>query len=342
MLRIQNVLLNRGLNCGFDHDFLPGKMTVVLGRNQAGKTNLCRLIAGLSTQASGDLSLHGQSMNNLNPQKRSVAVVFQAFVNYPNWSVAQNIASPMVAANADKAYIQYRVAELAGTLGLGDLLERMPNELSGGQQQRLAIARALAKEAQVLLLDEPLVNLDYKLREALALELRSLLEASDTTVVYTTTDPKDAFTLGDDLLLLDQGKKLQSGAPLAVYQKPTGLAGANLMSDPGINTFPWTALEGKGFSQQGAVNDSLANEEKRDLGGVRPEHLFFADRAGEDAVSFKLQVSALETSGDETFVHGMVGQELWVVRCPGMLNVQPGQELTVAAAKRDILSFGGV
>ena len=212
MLRIQNVHLNPGLDCGFDHDFLPGGMTVVLGRNQAGKTNLCRLIAGLSTQAVGELLLNNESLDKLSPQKRSVAVVFQAFVNYPNWSVAQNIASPMVAAGRDKVYTQSRVVELAEKLGLGELLQRMPNELSGGQQQRLAIARALAKEAQVLLLDEPLVNLDYKLREALALELRSLLDDSDTTVIYTTTDPKDAFTLGDDLLLLNGGSKLQAGA----------------------------------------------------------------------------------------------------------------------------------
>ena len=305
MLRIQNVLLNPGLNCGFDHDFLPGGMTVVLGRNQAGKTNLCRLIAGLSTQAVGELSLNNAPLNKLSPQKRSVAVVFQAFVNYPNWSVQQNIASPMVAAGKDKAYIQSRVAELAAKLGLGELLQRMPNELSGGQQQRLAIARALAKEAQVLLLDEPLVNLDYKLREALALELRSLLDDSDTTVIYTTTDPKDAFTLGDDLLLLEGGNKLQAGAPLCVYQKPNTFAAANLMSDPGINTFAWSTLTDQTFCPA-KPRQPVAYLR---LGGVRPEHLFFVDKSefnAEECIGFDLQVSALETSGDETFVHGVV------------------------------------
>jgi len=346
MLRIQNVLLNSELNCGFDHDFLPGGMTVVLGRNQAGKTNLCRLIAGLSTQAVGELSLNNAPLNNLSPQKRSVAVVFQAFVNYPNWSVQQNIASPIVAAGKDKAYIQSRVLELSEKLGLDELLQRMPNELSGGQQQRLAIARALAKEAQVLLLDEPLVNLDYKLREALALELRSLLEDSETTVVYTTTDPKDAFTLGDDLLLLDAGSKLQAGAPLSVYQNPNTFAAANLMSDPGINTFAWSALTDQAFAQQ-----SQAASDVSKLGGVRPEHLFFVDKGefnAAECLGFDLQVSALETSGDETFVHGsvqatdrgVVEKPSWVVRSSGMLDFSQGQELFVAARKRDILAFG--
>jgi len=372
MLRIQNVLLNPGLNCGFDHDFLPGGMTVVLGRNQAGKTNLCRLIAGLSTQAVGELSLNDETLNKLSPQKRSVAVVFQAFVNYPNWSVQQNIASPMVAAGRDKAYIHSRVVELAEKLGLGELLQRMPNELSGGQQQRLAIARALAKEAQVLLLDEPLVNLDYKLREALALELRSLLDDSDTTVIYTTTDPKDAFTLGDDLLLLEGGNKLQAGVPLCVYQKPNTFAAANLMSDPGINTFAWSTLTDQTFAQQSQAAGGVSA-----LGGVRPEHLFFVDKSefnAEECIGFDLQVSALETSGDETFVHGVVqasnrglsghqlsdrqlsdpkysdhklpdpgtvNQPSWVVRSPGMLNFSQGQVLLVAVQKRDILAFGG-
>ena len=347
MLRIQNVLLNPALNCGFDHDFLPGGMTVVLGRNQAGKTNLCRLIAGLSTQAVGELSLNNAPLNKLSPQKRSVAVVFQAFVNYPNWSVQQNIASPMVAVGKDKAYIQRRVVELAAKLGLSELLERLPNELSGGQQQRLAIARALAKEAQVLLLDEPLVNLDYKLREALALELRGLLRDSDTTVIYTTTDPKDAFTLGDDLLLLEEGRKLQAGAPLKVYQTPKTFAAANLMSDPGINTFAWSALSDQAFAQQSQMAGDVSKR-----GGVRPEHLFFVDKGQfnpEECVGFNLQVAALETSGDETFVHGivqasnhgLVDQPTWVVRSPGMLNFRHGQVLLVAARKRDVLAFGG-
>jgi glycerol transport system ATP-binding protein len=211
MLRIQNVLLNSRQSRSFAHDFLPGKMTVVLGRNQSGKTNLCRLIAGLATQATGDLYLDDQLINKVAPQHRSVGVVFQAFVNYPNWTVARNIASPMIAAGRDKPYVLERVNELAEKLGIGEFLQRMPDELSGGQQQRLAIARALAKEGKVLLLDEPLVNLDYKLREALALELRGLLNDTDTTVIYTTTDPKDAFTLGDELVLLEQGEKNSVG-----------------------------------------------------------------------------------------------------------------------------------
>jgi glycerol transport system ATP-binding protein len=192
-------------------------------------------LQGLIAQPQGDVSLDGEVISALRPQARSVAVVFQAFVNYPNWTVAQNIASPMRAQGIARRDCQVRVSQLAEVLGLEALLNRLPSELSGGQQQRLAIARALAQQARVLLLDEPLVNLDYKLREALVLELQGLLQQSDTTVIYTTTDPKDAFALGDQVLLLDAQSKLQTGTPLQVYQRPIDYVAADLMSDPGVN-----------------------------------------------------------------------------------------------------------
>ena len=156
VLNLKNVRLSDSAAQGFDHDFAAGEMTVVLGGNQSGKTNLCRLLAGLPTRAAGEV-WHGEHQwTALSPQKRSVAVVFQAFVNYPNWTVAQNIASPLLAQRVDEQECKETVVSLAQTLGIDDLLERMPSELSGGQQQRLAIARALAQRADVLVLDEPL------------------------------------------------------------------------------------------------------------------------------------------------------------------------------------------
>ena len=311
----------------FEHAFRAGTLTVVLGRNRSGKTNLCRHIAGLACAAAGEVSLDGRVMSGLRPQSRSVAVVFQAFVNYPNWTVAENIASPMLAQGVKRKDRDVRTRQLAEVLGLEEFMPRLPNELSGGQQQRLAIARAMAQRAQVLVLDEPLVNLDYKLRETLVLELRSLLQHSGTSVIYTSTDPKDAFALGDEVLLLDEHTKLQSGKPLDVYRDPQSYAAADLMSDPGVNPFITKA--------------SLVAAARK--AAVRPEHVYLASAPPPGEVNeFQMDVWGLETSGDETFIHGSVEDNPWVVRCSGMAHVVPGQRLPILVRNDDIMRFGVV
>lgn len=332
MLRVSDVCLAGDGSNGFVHDFAPGQLTVVLGGNQAGKTNLCRLLAGLPSKASGEVWLHDKSLTGLSPQKRSVALVFQAFVNYPNWTVAQNIASPMIAQGISEGARKERVFELANTLEIADLLDRLPNDLSGGQQQRLAIARALAQQAQVLVLDEPLVNLDYKLREALAFQLKTLLAETRATVIYTSTDPRDAFALGDQVLLLDAHRKLQSGTPLSVYQKPSSLAAADLMSDPGLNLLPNSS-------------DDAADHQR----GVRPEHLVLASESliydGAE-LGFDLQIDSVERSGDETFIYGRVhdsqgraGITPWVIRRPGMHAALVGESLQLRVRREDVLEL---
>ncbi|XOV83054.1 MAG: ABC transporter ATP-binding protein [bacterium] len=304
----------------FDHQFAPGRITVVLGTNQSGKTNLCRLVAGLNTRARGRVRLNGLDLASTDPRQRPVSMVYQAFVNYPNLTVAQNIASPLLARRGaealDKSAVAARVDELAHMLQIHPLRSRMPHELSGGQQQRLAIARALAKQAPVLLLDEPLVNLDFKLREALEVELRELLRQTDTVVIYTSSDPRDAFTLGDEVLLLAAGEKLQAGAPLDVYLRPDSLAAMQLMADPGVNVF---------VRQQKTC-------------ALRPEHLRTVTDAGADLI-FDMQVSAFETNGSESFVHGEVEGRQWVMRCDGMLRITPGQHLKVCASDSDVVQF---
>ena len=324
MLQLSQIQLTPGAEV-FEHDFRAGTLTVVLGRNRSGKTNLCRLIAGLACSATGRVVLNDQELSGLRPQSRSVAVVFQAFVNYPNWTVAENITSPMRAQGMSRRDREARAKQLAEVLGLEALLQRLPNELSGGQQQRLAIARAMAQQAQVLVLDEPLVNLDYKLRETLVLELQSLLQQSGTTVIYTSTDPKDAFALGDEVVLLDEHTKLQSGTPLEVYRHPQSFVAADLMSDPGVNPFTTKATMVAAARQA----------------AVRPEHVYLASSPPAGEVSeFQMQVLGLETSGDETFIHGAVETKRWVVRCPGMVQVSAGQTLPVIVRNDDIMRFG--
>ncbi len=302
----------------FSQQFVAGEITVVLGANQSGKTNLCRLIAGLPADASGHVSLDGVPLPPLGSRQRPVSLVYQAFVNYPNLTVAQNIASPMQAAHVAVADRRAQVQDLAQRVGLSDLLQRYPHELSGGQQQRLAIARALAKRARVLVLDEPLVNLDFKLREALEAELRDLLRASGMIVVYTSSDPRDAFNLGDRLLLLDRGGKLQAGTPMQVYNTPTSFRAMELLAEPAVNYFRRSDI----------------------LCALRPEHVSVAplqDRGS--SLQFSMQLAACETNGDETFLRGQVDDREWVVRHAGMLNVTPGGTLSLYAASDDVVHF---
>jgi glycerol transport system ATP-binding protein len=192
----------------------------------------------------------------------------------------------------------------------------MPAELSGGQQQRVAIGRALAKSARVLLLDEPLVNLDYKLREALEFELREILHAERLVVVYTTSDPRDAFNLGDQVLLLADHRFLQYGAPIEVYERPISPAAADLMSDPGVN--------------------GCDREDARWI--VRPEHLTLQPPPGPHE-SFLLTVQGVETNGSETYLHGSMAGEHWVAKLQGLHPVSVGERVTLHVAREAMLAF---
>jgi glycerol transport system ATP-binding protein len=318
MLEMADVCLTADCAAGFDHNFATGEIAVVLGANQSGKTDLCRLIAGLHTRARGEICLDGEDLQGLKPQHRPVSMVYQAFVNYPNLTVAENIASPLRAQRMAATERRSRVTELATMLQISDLLERLPHELSGGQQQRLAIARALAKNTRVLLLDEPLVNLDFKLREALEYELRDLLRATDTVVIYTSSDPRDAFALGDQVLLLANGRKIQSGSPIDVYRQPVSLVAMELLAEPFVNRF---TRAGKTCA-------------------LRPEHVRVgATRDAAAAIGFDMNVTAYETSGDETFIHGRVDEHDWVVRSYGMPDVRVGNWLNLNARPDDVLSF---
>ena len=318
MLEIADARLNADCTGGFDHTFAAGEIAVVLGANQAGKTDLCRLIAGLNTHAQAEIRLDGEDLRGLKPQNRPISMVYQAFVNYPNLTVRENIASPMRAQRMATAERHVRVTELADMLQISDLLDRLPHELSGGQQQRLAIARALAKNARVLLLDEPLVNLDFKLREKLEYELRDLLRATNTVVIYTSSDPRDAFALGDQLLLLADGQKIQAGPPIDVYREPISLAAMELLADPCVNRF------------------SRAGE----TCALRPEHVSVDEiEDSATAIGFDMSVTAYETSGDESFIHGRVDEHDWVVRCYGMPDVQVGSQLNLHARVDDVVSF---
>ena len=323
MLEIQNLKIEPQSKA-FSHEFKKATTTVVLGRNDSGKTNLLRFLAGLSSPAKGRLKLNEKNITNTGAQNRSVALVVQHFVNYPNWNVKQNIISPMLPKGLSKQEQDKRATNIAEKMGLGELLDRMPNELSGGQQQRLAIARALAKEAQVLLLDEPFANLDYKLRELIAFELQELLAEQGTMVIYATSSPREAFAMGNEILLLANQQKLQVGPILDLYQNPISKEAADLFSEPGVNLIP---------ASSGQISHAQ-------LTAVRPEHVRIANEISSDEEThFKFTVRATETTGDETILHGKVEDVDWVIRRPGMISISAGDTVSVSVHKKDLLIF---
>ncbi|MCC2677292.1 MAG: putative transporter involved in sn-glycerol-3-phosphate transport, ATP-binding, partial [Ramlibacter sp.] len=211
----------------------PGAVTVLLGATQAGKTSRMRIMAGLDTPSQGRVKVDGQDVTGVPVRQRNVAMVYQQFINYPSMKVADNIGSPLKLRGEKD--VMRRVRELAARLHIEPFLDRLPAELSGGQQQRVALARALAKQAPLMLLDEPLVNLDYKLREELREELTQLFAAGDSTVIYATTEPGEALLLGGYTAVLDAGRLLQYGPTAEVFHAPKSLRVARAFSDPPMN-----------------------------------------------------------------------------------------------------------
>src|SRR6218665_1382475 len=225
-----------------------GAVTVLLGATQAGKPSLMRIMAGLDPPTAGRVTVDGVDVTGVPVRERNVAMVYQQFINYPSMKVAANIASPLKLRGEKN--IEARVRELASRLHIEMLLERYPSELSGGQQQRVALARALAKGAPLMLLDEPLVNLDYKLREELREELTPLFAAGQSTVVYATTEPGEALLLGGYTAVLHEGELLQYGPTAEVFHAPRSLRVARAFSDPPMNLLPAQPVPG-GVQLQG-------------------------------------------------------------------------------------------
>ncbi|WNG33647.1 ABC transporter ATP-binding protein [Archangium violaceum] len=286
----------------------PGAFIVLLGRTRAGKTSLLRLLAGLDKPTSGRLLVDGADVTHVDVRRRDVAMVYQQFVNYPSLTVYENIASPLrLAGKLSKQDIDRRVRETAAALRLEPFLQRLPAELSGGQQQRTAMARALAKDTSLLLLDEPLANLDYKLREELRAEMRQLFRNRPAVVVYATTEPTEALLLGGKTVVLDEGRLLQQGPTLEVYQAPATERVGQVFSDPQMNLWDVEITADAGARLSPEVTFPLSGHLRalapgRYRLGVRAHHVRLA-RAAPDDVRIPAHVEVEEVSGSETLVH---------------------------------------
>jgi glycerol transport system ATP-binding protein len=319
-----------------------GTMNVLLGPTLSGKTSLMRLMAGLDVPATGQIIWQGKDVTGLRVLDRKVAMVYQQFINYPSMTVYDNIASPMKLMGVDKAEIDRRVRETAELMKLTPMLNRKPLELSGGQQQRCALARALVKNAGLVLLDEPLANLDYKLREELRIEIPKIFEESGSIFVYATTEPEEALLLGGNTATLWEGRVTQFGLTPNVYRQPVDATTARVFSDPPMNFLAVTKAGNQltfGNNQSTQAMGRLADlPDGNYTAGFRPNHLEIGQHAA-DAMAFTTQLTVTELTGSETFVHLDHHGQRWVGLIHGVHDLKLGEDLTVWLDPRHVYVF---
>jgi glycerol transport system ATP-binding protein len=313
-----------------DLQLQPGTVTVLLGATQAGKTTLMRLMAGLDVPTRGAVRVDGADVTGVPVRQRNVAMVYQQFINYPSMTVFDNIASPLkLRGSMDAAAINTRVMALAARLHIEPFLKRLPAELSGGQQQRVALARALAKDAPLMLLDEPLVNLDYKLREELREELSALFAAGSSTVVYATTEPTEALLLGGWTAVMDGGELLQYGPTAEVFHRPASIRVAKAFSDPPMN------LLDRGAQRLGLPADAAPADATI---GLRASALRVQARPGD--ITLPGTVELAEISGSDTFVHAHTAAGDLVAQLTGVHFFDLGAPITLHLDAADVHVFG--
>ena len=321
---------------GVDVDIADGEFIVLVGPSGCGKSTLMRMIAGLESVTAGNISIDGRVVNQLEPADRDIAMVFQNYALYPHMNVFDNMAYGLKIRGLPKADIQQRVNKAAAILELTqDQLIRKPRQLSGGQRQRVAMGRAIVREPSVFLFDEPLSNLDAKLRVQMRIEIKLLQEQLGTTSVYVTHDQVEAMTLGHRLVVLNQGQVEQLGTPIELYQKPASLFVAGFIGSPSMSFAPAKInSDGSGVDLPGGVSfdlpvDVYAHHANREVVlGIRPEDLILVD---DGASNRKLTVRLVEQLGADTLVHGHFGEDQtdMTIRLAGIRNFSANEILAI-------------
>jgi multiple sugar transport system ATP-binding protein len=291
---------------GVDIDIEDGQFTVLVGPSGCGKSTLLRMLAGLEEISEGDISIGGKVVNNMQPKERNIAMVFQNYALYPHMTVYDNMAFSLLLAKADKAAIRQRVEKAADILGLRQLLERYPRQLSGGQRQRVAMGRAIVRDPQVFLFDEPLSNLDAKLRVQMRTEIKEMHQRLRTTSVYVTHDQIEAMTMADQIVVMRDGVVEQRGKPLELYDHPANLFVAGFIGSPAMNFIPATLRRRNGACMAEFADGSLIPapdvagvDGLQVIYGVRPEHLSL----GVPGAGLKSEVVVVEPTGADTQVY---------------------------------------
>jgi sn-glycerol 3-phosphate transport system ATP-binding protein len=297
-----------GITC----DMKDGEFIVILGPSGCGKSTVLRMIAGLEVITKGEISIDGMVVNQLEPADRDIAMVFQNYALYPHMTVYKNMAYGLRIRQMPKAEIDKRVRAAADILEITEFLDRKPRQLSGGQRQRVAMGRCIVREPKVFLFDEPLSNLDAKLRVQMRLEIRKLHEDLKITSIYVTHDQVEAMTLGDRLIVMDNGYAAQIGSPLEVYERPATIFVAGFIGSPSMNFMrarmgsDGRALELNGGTHLSLPNGGMPTHAGQEVTlGIRPEHF---ELAAADTGTLKLSVDHTEILGADTLVHGHFGE----------------------------------
>ncbi|HKH69612.1 MAG TPA: sn-glycerol-3-phosphate import ATP-binding protein UgpC [Reyranella sp.] len=318
---------------GIDMEIADGEFIVIVGPSGCGKSTLLRMVAGLERITGGEVAIGDRVVNNLEPKDRDIAMVFQNYALYPHMSVYQNMAYGLKIKKMPKDEIERRVQKAAKILELGTFLQRLPRQLSGGQRQRVAMGRAIVREPAVFLFDEPLSNLDAKLRVQMRLEIKRLQRELGVTSIYVTHDQVEAMTLADRLIVMNAGVADQIGTPMDVYDRPASVFVAGFIGSPAMNFLAAKVGQDRksvdlaGTNANGAIKLPLARPTSAAVGtavalGVRPEHLH---PAADGPLQFEVELA--EPLGADTLLHGRFGaaRELVTVRQGGHVIARPGE-----------------
>ncbi|HTD02657.1 sn-glycerol-3-phosphate ABC transporter ATP-binding protein UgpC [Undibacterium sp.] len=319
---------------GIDLDIADGEFVVLVGPSGCGKSTLMRMIAGLESISGGDFYIAGQRANDLPPQQRNIAMVFQSYALYPHMTVYDNIAfGPKLRKEPESSY-RPRIEAAAKMLNLLPYLDRLPKALSGGQRQRVAMGRAVVREPELFLFDEPLSNLDAKLRVQMRAEIKALHQRLQNTIVYVTHDQIEAMTMGDRIVVMNAGNIEQIGEPLELYDRPRNLFVAGFIGSPGMNFIEGTVQAGQQQAHLLTADGSriplpaanITPGQKVTL-GVRPEHIALNESHFDGAVSMSLEV--VEPTGAETYFYGKIGAAPCCVAARERLAMHAGQEISL-------------
>ena len=313
---------------GVSIDIPDGSFTVLVGPSGCGKSTLLRMVAGLENISGGEIDIGGRVVNQVPPKERDIAMVFQNYALYPHMTVRDNMAFSLLLAKKSKAFIDERVGKAAGILGLAPLLDRFPRQLSGGQRQRVAMGRCIVRDPQVFLFDEPLSNLDAKLRVAMRTEIKELHQRLKTTSVYVTHDQIEAMTMADQIVVMHDGYIEQTGSPLDLYDRPANRFVAGFIGSPSMNFIEGTQKNGALIAANGArfplAGAMAANDGRAMVYGIRPEHLDLIDGGDE---GFEAEVVVIEPTGSETQLFARLGGQEIVAIFRERHDFAPGQKI---------------
>lgn len=319
---------------GVSLDIREGEMIVLVGPSGCGKSTLLRMVAGLEGITSGEITIAGKRVNDLEPAERDIAMVFQNYALYPHMTVRQNLAYGLKNRGTPKDEIDRRIGDAARALEIEQFLERKPRQLSGGQRQRVAMGRAIVRKPAAFLFDEPLSNLDAKLRVQMRVEIRRLQRALGTTSLYVTHDQMEAMTLADRLVVLNAGRIEQIGTPIELYEQPASTFVATFIGSPSMNLIQI----GDGLPEIAGLAGIPAGAATV---GLRPEDCTIADRENAGDLRISADVAAVELVGAESYVHGVMADGKPIVfRVPGRSLIQIGESVVLSVTRKNLHFFG--